>query len=761
MPLDFPNHPRIGQVFGAVGLSWAWDGVKWTSVPTKLTGSSPPADFNVLDFGAVGDGVADDTQDIQAGIDAAAGHGRLRFPATLASGAPAIYLIRSTLLLRSNSHLIIEAGATIRIGNSANCNGLAFPFTPGLSPVTTPSVTNVVIELYGTLDGNRKGLDGSNPTGNTAGNGIVTLGGANSVLNRCANIYVFGGKQGKVINWANSGISIVNCTNSEVNGVIVDSCGNSIGYTGDDNALPNDVAYSVNVGLSDCTISNINDLGCGLYGGVQKGFVRNCEIFNCVGCGAFIFSDSAQTLPNSDCEITGCVLHDNHAAGALVSSNILTTSHLNCVVRGNRIFNNNGVGITVSSAIGVLIEGNYVHDNNYTGPRFSRLAMSGDIIVSRFASRVSIIGNLILNPQVGCTTGIGYGIALDQSDHCHIMGNRIADFQTTKSMTAAIGGNWGSSGTCIGNSYGPRINTIGNFPADMSLYQTGSMQGINYDTVAGYISGLTQLDDIGSNTSFPPKGLTVGINYGGRNEVDFLIGADGQSPLPGGFNFIKTHWVNVHVVSGTNTGGNVSVITSPAHGINPGDLFNISSVSGVGGDIQSANGKFIAAAGTGGTTLNYTISAVLDVQSIASGNINHMLLDGGVIDTTAGVNGSLLANDGYGNTRLGGALVHGAMQTVASLANAGTVTVNANTSFVLIRNSASIAAATVVLPAAASSQYATGAELELNFQNPVGALTVTAASGASVVNPPTAITQAGASASFINSGTAWLRRIAI
>lgn len=40
--LDFPNHPTIGQVFGDVGLSWTWDGVKWTSVPTNLTGPFLP-----------------------------------------------------------------------------------------------------------------------------------------------------------------------------------------------------------------------------------------------------------------------------------------------------------------------------------------------------------------------------------------------------------------------------------------------------------------------------------------------------------------------------------------------------------------------------------------------------------------------------------------------------------------------------------------------------------------------------------------------
>ena len=32
MPLDFPNSPTVNQVFNAAGVSWMWDGVKWTSV---------------------------------------------------------------------------------------------------------------------------------------------------------------------------------------------------------------------------------------------------------------------------------------------------------------------------------------------------------------------------------------------------------------------------------------------------------------------------------------------------------------------------------------------------------------------------------------------------------------------------------------------------------------------------------------------------------------------------------------------------------
>ena len=204
----------------------------------------------------------------------------------------------------------------------------------------------------------------------------------------------------------------------------------------------------------------------------------------------------------------------------------------------------------------------------------------------------------------------------------------------------------------------------------------------------------------------------------------------------------------------------MSVTTTPAHGINVGDQFTISAVSGTGADIFSANGRFIATTGTSGTTLNYAISPVLDVETIAGGNINHGILDGGVVDTTAGLSGSLLANDGLGNTRLGGALV--VPPQVASLVNAGTVTVAANTGFVFVQNASSIATASVILPGTVANQFSNGFQLEVNFQNPVGAITWTAGAGGSIVNAPTAIATAGGSILFANSGSGvWVRRIMI
>lgn len=35
-PLDFPSPPTDGQIFNAAGVSWRWDGTKWTSIISTM-----------------------------------------------------------------------------------------------------------------------------------------------------------------------------------------------------------------------------------------------------------------------------------------------------------------------------------------------------------------------------------------------------------------------------------------------------------------------------------------------------------------------------------------------------------------------------------------------------------------------------------------------------------------------------------------------------------------------------------------------------
>ena len=446
------------------------------------------------------------------------------------------------------------------------------------------------------------------------------------------------------------------------------------------------------------------------------------------------------------------------------------------------------VVLTTTKAPGVFV-GGFASFTKVTGTgAVASLAINAFVVTavsSTSATFVAASGLGAITITGGQVAPAPMGICLGSPAYCHIVGNFIADYQRNPTMVAGLAGYWGPFGHSEGNTFGPCINSSSlstadvpnNMPGDLSLYQSAGAQGISLDTVRGFRTGLTlgySFPSAPAPQSFPVFGLTIGRNYGlnapiaARGEIDFFLGV-GQGTV-GGFDFIKV--IPLRVTSGTyNSGtGAVSLVTNLAHGVSVGEVFAIGAVTGTGADINKLNNvRAVATAGSAGTTLNYTAATGLDVTSIGGALINSSLTEGGVIDSTAGIGGSLFANDGFGNTRIGGALCHGSLTDVLNrpvLVNGGTVTIQPDTSFVLIRNATSIAAATVILPVASDGESyqspainVTGNELEINFQNPVTALTVQAGSGMTVSGAPTAIAVAGASINFVQFGSVWYRRI--
>lgn len=121
--------------------------------PASLHARAADTGLNVMDYGAIGDGITDDRAAVQAAIDAAAtgeGGGVVYFP-------EGTYLVEEILVLKSNITLSLDDDATILNGiNQVSHPSIVFmsgPFTEDGEQVLWDSIENVTI-VGGTIDMN-------------------------------------------------------------------------------------------------------------------------------------------------------------------------------------------------------------------------------------------------------------------------------------------------------------------------------------------------------------------------------------------------------------------------------------------------------------------------------------------------------------------------------------------------------------------------------------------------------------------------------
>lgn len=67
--------------------------------------------------------------------------------------------------------------------------------------------------------------------------------------------------------------------------------------------------------------------------------------------------------------------------------------------------------------------------------------------------------------------------------------------------------------------------------------------------------------------------------------------------------------------------GLVTLVTAAAHGLLPGDTFDIASVTGSGADLAVLNGDHTAGVGTTGTTLTFTVATGLTITTVTGGTL--------------------------------------------------------------------------------------------------------------------------------------------
>jgi hypothetical protein len=271
---DFPTNPPAGTtVTTPDGAVRSWDGVKWkasqggsggadssnsTVIAQNATIARSLANrfadrYSVEDWLTPGqpDGVTDNTAQLQAALDAAAGlptlptdTQRAAAPGSATLLIPAnvnIYIV-GALKIPSNTNLIIEHGAYLKLAPQTNNNMFTL----------VSFAHHVTIELYGTLDGNSpqqsfEPTDAVSPPPtnkqpNSISGGIKVdriYGGPtrNPMVQGgfCSHVKITGDRNGLITNFQNEAVGLTGPTNCEVSNISMTNSAfhaGSIGVTG-------------------------------------------------------------------------------------------------------------------------------------------------------------------------------------------------------------------------------------------------------------------------------------------------------------------------------------------------------------------------------------------------------------------------------------------------------------------------------------------------------------------------------------------------
>lgn len=491
---------------------------------------------SVKDFGAIGDGVADDTAAIQAAVDHvnSLGGGVVLFPSGTYGVSAAGYY--TGVQLKTGVYLSLY-GAKIK-ALSAN--------QPGYRLINIEQVSNCGV-FGGEIQGDRATNTATGEWGHCL----------HMILN-CTNITVkdvrvrdgFG--DGIYIGRQCSDVHVLNCTvtNNRRNNisvvtasnVVIDSC--DISYA--NGTLP-ECGIDIEPNAGDLPSSNIVITNCNIFGNnkdgigypappptplIESSVVSNCHIYNNGRHG--ILASYVKVL-----EVSNCVIRNNGGDGIFDSAALATLLNFN----GNAIYDNAGSGIFGFSS-NTIITNNQIKGSGQWGVHWqngNHVTISGNLISDsgqdgiyyERAYNSSVIGNTVKNSQkhgiliTGTSTS-----SVTRSRKVTVSGNNVAFSGLLADNTYSGIYLDANANTCTVTGNTIAAGTSGNLP-QYAIYAADSSVNVSGNQTDGAVkSGNAQVSVGGiALPSFIASPSMFGYTYATRMYVPgqaFVTGGTGS-----------------------------------------------------------------------------------------------------------------------------------------------------------------------------------------------------------------------------------------
>lgn len=502
--------------------------------------------FNVMSFGAVGDGVTDDSAAFQSAINAAsaAGGGVVYVPSTSAS-----YYISQQVNLLSNVSIEGEGSTTTKITGGIS-SGYIFEDSGATNTLTNIGISGLTIDL--------------NYLAQAGGIRVENVNGLNIDDVQVNNV----NQWGIVVGVANGSDS-----NIENNNITINNCSfNGLNSTYEQILLFN----SSNVTVKNSKFSNITNSGgssIGLYQELNNVTIESNTFNLTLGHGSY-YSRSVNNVTYSNNVFTG---QAGNSSVGIIGANTSDNGTFGQTVVNNYTFNNNTFqnlteGLQIGALYGSQITGNTFSDNGNalvindgnggTGAYYA--SMSVDIENNIFTDNNSTNNYFAIHPAILFSSNGGL---TNESQGIYIQNNQFNDDQTTKTQRYPIGFDGGYSNGSQVNSTWDYLSILSN-----NLYADTANGG----TSLVFSDGA----NIGSNTL-----IYQNTNYSGTpNQDTTSSGVSGTiNTNTGAYNG------NVHI-SSTNTPQNILVpFSTNAQGqfsisLNPGNYILYTDSSG--GSVQ-------------------------------------------------------------------------------------------------------------------------------------------------------------------------------